>query len=84
MAVDMKMVYVSGLNIDFRGNPFETVKFMLEHSDNVEILQGECAKCNNTPSYTFRTNSSDKLVLIGDNEDYQALCSVCFEKHRNK
>ena len=64
MAVDGKKIYVSGLNFDFRGNPFETVKFMLEHSDNIEMLEGECAKCNNTSSYTFRTNSSDKLVLI--------------------
>lgn len=82
MATKGKRIYVSGLNLDFRGNPFETVKFMIEHSDVVEMLQGECAKCNNASSYTFRTSNSNELVLIGEKEDYQALCSVCYDKYR--
>lgn len=82
MASHGKQIFASGLNLDFRGNPFETVKFMIEHSDVVEMLQGECEKCNNASFYTFRISRSDELILIGEKEDYQALCSVCFDKYR--
>lgn len=43
-------IYWSGLPLDFRGDPFEVVAFMMALSGVLEMLQVECAHCQAVPA----------------------------------
>lgn len=77
-----KTVYVSGLNLDFRGEPFPTVKELLPYADRITYLTAVCRYpgCGREATRTQRivngrpANYNDPLVVIGGADKYEARC----------
>lgn len=73
-------VYVAGLDLDFRGNPFESMAYVLAYADHVTKLTAICTVCGAEANRTQRmingkpASINDPLVLIGDQESYEARC----------
>lgn len=83
-----KRVIVSGLDMNFRGEPFGPMPKLLAMADHVDKLKAICMKCKNEPaSMTQRiingvpARRSDPTILIGAAESYEARCRKCHELH---
>ncbi len=71
---------VSGLDLDYKEEPFEIVSKLLSLADKVEKLTAVCTRCFSDANRTYRTTESKERVLVGNTETYTALCSSCFQK----
>ena len=86
-----KQVMIAGLNLDYLGRPFGCIGQLLLHADEVIVKKAYCKCCGRPAMYTQRVidgqpvtarNLDSKLVLIGDQESYEARCRLCFVKDR--
>lgn len=74
------VVYVSGLDLDFRGIPFPTMANVLAYADHVTKLTAICTVCGAEANRTQRlindepARISDPIIKIGDKESYEARC----------
>ena len=73
-------VIVAGLDMDFRGEPFEPVPQLLAVSENITKLHAVCAVCGTSSSRTQRlidgkpAKADDPIIMIGANESYEPRC----------
>ncbi len=73
-------VIVAGLNLDFRGEPFETVKELLPLADNITYLTAVCTVCGAEATRTQRLIDGrpapydSPRILVGGKETYEARC----------
>ncbi|MBL7574194.1 thymidine kinase [Staphylococcus saccharolyticus] len=73
-------VIVAGLDMDFRGEPFEPMPKLLAVSEHVTKLQAVCAVCGSSSSRTQRlingkpAKIDDPIILVGANESYEPRC----------
>ncbi len=75
-------VIVSGLDLDFRGEPFETIKNILPYAERITKLTAVCTSCYNNANRSQRiidnkTNLTNDRIIIGDIEKYSAKCRHC-------
>ncbi len=77
-------VIVAGLDMDYLGNPFGPIPALMAEAEYVTKVHAICMHCGNLAQYSHRTADSDKLVLIGETNEYEPLCRVCFNKIMNK
>lgn len=71
-------VTLAGLDLDFRGKPFDAMPFLLAYADIVLKMSARCAQCNEWASRTYRKVQSDELILIGAEKEYEPRCIRCF------
>ena len=80
-----KRVIVSGLDMDFKGEPFHPVPEMLAVAEHISKLTAICMKCKMPATRTQRivngkpAKDSDPVVLVGAKESYEARCRTCHE-----
>ena len=73
-------VIAAGLNLDFRGEPFETVKELMARADNVVYLTAVCTVCGAPATRTQRLVGgkpapyTSERILVGGKEYYEARC----------
>lgn len=73
-----KVVYVAGLNLDFRGRPFETMMFLEPFATEVDRRTAVCVRCGSDwGTRSQRISGGNETVQIGD-ETYEARCVRCF------
>lgn len=78
-------VIVSGLDLDFRGQPFPHMATLLALADKVTKLHAICALCGNDAYVSQRlidkkpARYDDPIILVAAQEVYQARCRACFE-----
>ena len=76
-------VIVSGLDMDFRGEPFGPVPALMARAEQVDKLQAICVVCGQPASRTQRLLDGkpaafdDQVILVGASEVYEARCRVC-------
>lgn len=81
-------VIVSGLDRDFRGEPFSFMPKLLAISEYVTKLTAICVKCGIPATRTQRivngkpARYDDPIVLIGAEESYEARCRSCHKVYR--
>lgn len=66
-----KDIVCAGLDLDFRGRPFETTAMLLAMADNVEKLKARCSITGLPASKTLKLNNQESRVEIGGRELYQ-------------
>lgn len=80
-----KRVICSGLDMDFRGEPFKIVPDLMAIAENVTKLTAICMKCKMPATRTQRivngkpAKYDDPTIMVGANESYEARCRACHE-----
>jgi len=83
-----KLVIVSGLDLDFRGEPFGIMPELMARADKVIKLSAICVKCGKKARKTQRVVNGrparwdDPLILVGGVDSYEARCRNCFTINR--
>jgi len=81
-----KRVIGTGLELDFKGEPFGSMPLLLTYADKVDKLCAICMKCGS--EYAVRTqrlidgqpaDKNSPLIMIGADETYEARCMNCYE-----
>jgi thymidine kinase len=74
-----KRVIVAGLDMDYRGIPFDPMPQLLAVAEYISKLNAVCVRCGNPATFTYRTIDDPKRVVVGANNIYEARCRNCFE-----
>lgn len=79
-------VIASGLDLDFKGDPFGVMPVALSLADRVDKLTAICMKCGS--EYAVRTqrlidgkpaDKNSPLIMVGGDDTYEARCLRCYE-----
>jgi thymidine kinase len=76
-------VIITGLDLDFRAEPFGPMPLLMAEAEMVDKLQAICVVCGAPASRTQRlingqpANYSDPVILVGASEVYEARCRDC-------
>lgn len=73
-----KRVILAGLDMDFKGEPFGPMPGLMGIAEFVTKVHAICMKCGGVASYSYRLTTSDKKVLLGEKDTYEARCRSCF------
>ncbi|WP_434303537.1 thymidine kinase [Clostridium botulinum] len=83
IANNNRRVICAGLDMDFKGEPFDPMPKLMAIAEFVDKIQAVCMVCNNPATRTQRlingkpAKKSDPVVLIGAQESYEARCRKC-------
>ncbi|MDQ4128416.1 MAG: thymidine kinase [Actinomycetota bacterium] len=78
-------VICTGLDMDFRGQPFGPMPALMAEADEVVKLRAICARCGRDASRSQRLIDgrpapiSAPTILVGAEESYEARCRHCHE-----
>ena len=78
---------IAGLDMDYEGNPFGPMPNLMACAEDVMKVHAVCVETGNPAGYSYRKDSSDDLVLIGEKKEYKPLSREAFVKkmvNRNK
>lgn len=73
-------VVVAGLDMDFKGNPFGPMPALMATAEYVTKVHAICTRTGNLANYSHRKSNNDKLVLLGETEEYEPLSRAAFYK----
>lgn len=73
-------VIVAGLDMDYRGIPFGPIPALCAVADEVLKVHAICVKCGCLAYASHRIVKNDKRVLLGEKDEYEPLCRVCYNK----
>ena len=79
LAEQGRRVIVAGLDMDYRGKPFEPMPQLMAIAEQVTKTQAICMKCGEPASYTQRLTTARDRVVVGAKDMYEARCRACFE-----
>jgi thymidine kinase len=79
LAEQGKRVIVAGLDMDYRGKPFEPMPQLMAIAEQVTKTQAVCMQCGEPASYTQRLTDAKERVVVGAKEMYEARCRKCYE-----
>ncbi len=71
-------VIVTGLDMDYKGQPFGPIPQLMAIADDVLKLHAVCMICGRPANYSFRTQEKPEKILLGDREIYEPRCRICF------
>ena len=77
-------VIICGLDMDYMGKPFGAIPNLMSAAEFVTKLHAICMQCGDVASYSYRLTDSDKKVLLGEKNDYEARCRKCFVEGMNQ
>ena len=77
-------VIVAGLDMDYLGKPFGPIPALMAEAEYVTKVHAICMKCGSLAQYSHRIAKSDKLVLLGETDEYEPLCRFCYNKEMNE
>ncbi|MFT5846212.1 thymidine kinase [Psychroserpens sp.] len=73
-------VIVAGLDMDFKGNPFGPMPSLMATAEYVTKVHAICTRTGNLAQYSFRKDSSEALVLLGEVGEYEPLSRGAYYK----
>jgi thymidine kinase len=73
-----KRVVIAGLDMDFKGNPFEPIPSLMAIAENVTKTHAICVICGNPANFSQRITASDEIIEIGSQSMYEARCRLHF------
>ena len=80
LASQGKRVIVAGLDMDYRGEPFEPIPQLLATAEYITKALAICVVCGDPANMTQRKISSAERVVVGALDSYEARC----RKHHYK
>ena len=73
-------VIVAGLDMDFKGVPFGHMPALCAVADDVTKVHAICVRCGALAYVSHRKVQEEKRVLLGEVNEYEPLCRVCYQK----
>jgi len=73
-------VIVAGLDMDFKGNPFGPMPALMATAEYVTKVHAVCTHTGNLAHYSFRKAQNDKLVMLGETQEYEPLSRAAYFK----
>lgn len=73
-------VIVAGLDMDYLGNPFGQMPYIMAKADYVTKLHAICMQCGNMANYSYRKIPNDDQVMLGATDVYEPRCRKCYDK----
>ena len=70
-------VIVTGLDMDYLGNPFGQMPNLLAIADYITKLHAICVVCGNIANISYRKNNQEGQVLVGEKDIYEPRCRIC-------
>ncbi|MDP4172942.1 MAG: thymidine kinase [Bacteroidota bacterium] len=77
LADEGKRVVIAGLDLDYRGIPFEPMPQLLAVAEYITKTLAICVCCGNPADRTQRTIHSSERVIVGAADSYEARCRKC-------
>ncbi|HOP49582.1 MAG TPA: thymidine kinase [Ignavibacteriales bacterium] len=77
LANEGKRVIVAGLDMDYKGVPFEPMPQLMAIAEYVTKTLAICVVCGNPADRTQRNVKSNEKVLVGASGMYEARCRKC-------
>ena len=71
-------IIIAGLDMDYKGNPFGPMPYLMSISEYVTKLHATCSRTGNLAQFTYRKNKNDNLIVIGEKDQYEALSRNAF------
>ena len=81
LAIKGIRLIVAGLDMDFLGKPFGKMPELLSVAEQITKVHAICLDCGDIANNSCRINDGDKLVELGEKENYKPLCRKCFSKN---
>jgi thymidine kinase len=73
-------VIIAGLDMDSKGKPFGPIPGLMAVADHITKVHAICMRCGDVAQFSHRLSTADKLVLLGEKDEYEPLCRSCFTK----
>jgi thymidine kinase len=73
-------VIIAGLDMDFKGKPFGPIPGLMAVADHITKVHAICMSCGDVAQFSYRFSKADKLVLLGEKDEYEPLCRSCYTK----
>ena len=75
-----KRVIVAGLDMDFKGIPFGPVPALCTIAEDVTKVHAVCVRCGALAYVSHRTVADSRLVMLGEQAEYEPLCRACYRE----
>lgn len=72
-----KRIIVTGLDLDYRGIPFEPIPQLLAIAEYITKTLAICVVCGNPASRTQRNSNIKERIVVGAKDMYEARCRKC-------
>ena len=73
-------VIIAGLDMDFKGKPFGPIPGLMAIADYVTKVHAICMRCGSVAQFSHRLGKDEKLVMLGEKNEYEPLCRDCYIK----
>ncbi len=77
-------VIVAGLDMDFKGKPFGPIPGLMAVAEYVSKVHAICMECGSLANFSHRLSEDEKLVVLGEKNEYEPLCRTCYNKKNQK
>ena len=77
-------VIVAGLDMDFKGNPFGPMPYLMATAEYVTKVHAVCTRTGNLANYSFRKAAGEQQVLLGETEEYEPLSRAAYYRAMRK
>ena len=77
-------VVVAGLDMDYLGKPFGPIQGLMATAEYVTKVKAICVNCGGLAHNSLRKVANDNTVMLGEKNEYVALCRDCFCDEINK
>ncbi len=77
-------VIVAGLDMDFKGKPFGPMPALMATAEYVTKVHAICTKTGNLAHFSHRKTADEKLVMLGELEEYEPLSRAAYFKEMQK
>ena len=75
-----KACIVSGLDLDYKAQPFGSMPNILAIADEIIKLNSVCTFCSGHARFTHRITSELETVVLGEKNKYTPLCRDCYQE----
>ena len=79
MALKGIRVIVAGLDMDFRGQPFGPMPFLLSIAEYITKVHAICPHCGSLATHSYRLSEETETVVLGEKDKYEPRCRICYE-----
>lgn len=73
-------VIIAGLDMDYMGKPFGPMPKLMAVAEYVTKVHAICVSCGDLATHSFRKVHNNALIMLGEQNSYEARCRHCFNK----